>query len=425
QAEINPVLNITPPLEQKEKPEGNSTIENDKEFELDFSRFDRLPLTQENYNFDDEERQRYRESLITAPSTLHEHLLRQLRLFTSAEDERKIGEQIIENFDDNGYLLYPIEEIAKSARAEPSQVKKVLFLIQNFEPIGVGARNLRECLLLQIKARSEENSLAGKIIDKYLPYLEKRKYSYIARKLSTKDEKVSVEKIKKAGETIANLDPKPGRSFNTERTVWLIPEAALSKNKQGYEIIFNDDELPHVIINAKYKQMLKQKDTPEDVKEYLRERLKAAHSLINAVRKRKETIRKIIEEITVVQKDFLDNGGPHFKPLTLEEIAKRIGKHKSTVSRAIAHKYIHTPWGIFELRYFLSSGIRQKNGVCISSKTIKLKMKDFIENESKGKPLTDRKIGDHLKREGISIARRTITKYRQQLKILPSKLRQE
>ncbi|MCG2714032.1 MAG: RNA polymerase factor sigma-54 [Candidatus Omnitrophica bacterium] len=381
-----------------------------------------------NSNSDeDEEKQDYRESLITNPVTLQEHLLRQLHLFANTEDERKTGEFIIENVNDDGYLKISIEEIAKVSQAAPSQVQKVLSLIQTFNPIGVGARDLRECLLLQIKIKGEEKFLAagrqalvGQIVDKYLPYLEKKKFEFLANKL-----KVPVERIKEAIKEIANLEPKPGRSFNTERTVRLIPDAILKRNNDKYEVMLNDWELPSLNLNPKYKRMLEQKDITEDTKEYLKERLGAAKFLINAINNRKETIKKVTETIVYIQKDFLDNGMQNLKPMTLSQIAHLVDKHKSTVSRTVNNKYLQTPDGIFELRHFLSSGVKQENGEFYSSKAIKSKIKDLIENENKENPLTDQEVVNLLKQEGISISRRTIAKYRNQLKILSSKSRRE
>ncbi len=369
---------------------------------------------------EDEDKKQYRESLISTSPTLQEHLSRQLHLFSSSEDERKIGELIIGNINENGYFDCSIDEIAESNRTTKSQVEKVLALIQTFDPIGVGARDLRECLWLQLRTKEEENSLAGLIVDKYLPFLEKKRYGYIAKKL-----KRSVEEIKDAIKEIAKFQPKPGCSFSQEITQRLIPDAILKKNKNGYEVIPNDWELPRFGLSAKYKEMLKKNDTPTEVKEYLQERLKAGRSLIDAVNKRKETIQKILEEIVYAQKDFLDNGVTHFKPLTLSQIADRIGKHKSTVSRAISNKYVHTPYGIFKLRDFINSGVKQENGELFSSKSIKAKIKALIESEKKKKPLSDLEISSCLKQEGIFVSRRTITKYRHQLKILPSKSRRE
>ena len=374
-----------------------------------------------NYNSnEDEEKQDYRESLITNPVTLQEHLLKQLHLLDDTEDERKTGEFIIENIDDDGILRTSIEEIAKVSQVAPSQVQKILSLIQTFDPVGVGARDLRECLLLQIKTKGDENSLAGQIINRYLPYLEKKRFEFIAKKL-----KAPLERIKEAIKEIANLEPRPGRSFNTERTVRLIPDAMLKRNNDKYEVVFNDWELPSLNLNPKYKRMLKQKGVTEDTKEYLKERLGAAKFLINAINKRKETIKKVTEAIVYIQKDFLDNGMQNLKPMTLSQIGNLVGKHKSTVSRTVSNKYLQTPDGIFELRHFLNSGVKQENGEFYSSKAIRAKLKDLIENENKETPLTDQEIVNFLKQDEISVSRRTIAKYRHQLKILPSQSRRE
>jgi len=324
----------------------------------------------------------------------------------------------------------------------------------------VGARDLRECLLLQInpvrkntsldmnfsngvKAKGEENSLAGQIIDKYLPYLEKKRFEFIAKKLSATKlggsaspplaesargvtgGKVSVERIKEAINEIANLEPKPGRSFNTERAVRLIPDAILKRNNDKYEVVLNDWELPSLNLNPKYKRMLKQKDIAEDTKQYLIERFKQAKFLINALNKRKETIQKVTEAIVYIQRDSLDNGMQNLKPMTLAQIANLVGKHKSTVSRTVSNKYLQTPDGIFELRHFLNSGVKQENGEFYSSKAIRAKIKDLIENENKEKPLTDQGVVNLLRQDGISISRRTIAKYRSQLKLLSSQSRKQ
>ncbi len=387
------------------------------------------PPREVNYNFSEED-WNYRESLITKALTLSEHLLQQLQLFANSEDERKIGESVIGNINEDGYLEGSSEEISKSNNYELSKLEKVLNLIQTFDPAGVGARDLRECLLLQLKAKGKEDGLAYRIVDKYLPYLENKRYDYIAKKLSGKSgaassEKISTEKIKEAIKEMASLEPKPGRSFNTEEAVYLIPDAILRKGEKGYEAIFNDRELPRITLNAKYKNMIKQEDAPEDAKTYLKERLQAARTLIDAVRRRNETIQKVIEEIVNTQKGALDNEEINFKPMTLEQIGKRIGKHKSTVSRAVVNKYIQTPSGIVELRSFFNSGVRQINGDLLSSRAIKSKIRALIENEEKERPLTDHEIVASLKKAGISVARRTIAKYRTQLKILSSKSRRK
>lgn len=409
QVEENPLLEI----KDKEMPP------EEVEFDLNYGS-----------NEDEEEKQNYRETLITKTACLSEHLLNQLHLLANSDEERKIGEIIIANIDDNGYLKSSMEEITKSANADVTSCEKVLSLIQTFDPIGVGARDLRECLLLQIKAKRGGNFLVGQIIDKYLPYLERKKFEFIAKKLSAKggsasDGKVSVDKIKEAIKVIAALEPKPGRSFNQDKAVRLIPDVLLKKNNDKYEVVFNDDELPQLNINLNYKRMIKQKDISAETKEYLKKKLESAKFLINAIKSRKQTIQSVSEAIVYLQKGFLDNGMANFKPMTLAQIAKLVSKHKSTVSRAMANKYLQTPDGIFQLRQFLNSKVVQKNGEPLSSKAIKSKTKKLIENENKEKPLTDQEIADILKQERISVSRRTIAKYRKQLKILPFYSRRE
>ncbi|OGW71956.1 MAG: RNA polymerase sigma-54 factor [Omnitrophica bacterium GWA2_41_15] len=374
----------------------------------------------DNSHKSDAEKQDYRESLITYTVNLQQHLLRQLHLLADTEEEHKIGQFIIDNINDDGYLRASIEEIAESAQAVPLQVQKVLSLIQTFDPVGVCARDIRECLLLQIKTKGQENSLAGQVIDKYLHYLEKKRFEFIAKKL-----KVPIERIQEAVKEIANLEPKPGRSFNTERAVRWIPDAILKRNNDKYEVMLNDWELPSLKINPKYKRMLNQKDITEDTKEYLKERLEKGKFLINAINKRKDTIQKVTEAIVYIQEDFLDNGMQNLKSMTLSQIAKLVGKHKSTVSRTVSNKYLQTPDGIFELRHFLNSGVKQENGELYSSKAIKSKIKELINHENKETPLTDQKIVNLLKQDEISISRRAIAKYRHQLKILPSQSRRE
>jgi RNA polymerase sigma-54 factor len=365
----------------------------------------------------EEEKKNYMESLTTKPLTLQEHLLIQLNIYANP-GIYETGETIIGNIDDNGYLKSSTEEIARSLKISVSKVEKVLSLIQTFDPIGAGARDLRECLLLQLKAKKEKNPLTYTIVDKYLHFLEKKRFDYIA-----KGENISIEKIKEALKEIAALEPKPGRSFNAEKTINLIPDVLLKKKGNNYEVIYNDWDLPSIIVNDKYKKMLLQKDISPDTNEYLKEKLKTAYLLINAIRKRKNTIREITKEIVCFQKGFLDKGISDFKPMTLEQIAKRTGKHKSTISRSVTGKYLQTPWGIFELRYFLNSGVKQKDGRIISSKNIKSKIKNLLENENKEKPLTDQKMTEHLNQQGISLTRRTVTKYRKNLKILSSQSR--
>lgn len=369
---------------------------------------------------EDEDSRDYKTSLIVKPATLAEHLLKQLRLLAPSDDLLKIGEHLIGYIDEDGYLSCSLEEIAGTAQTGVKKVQQALCLIQTFDPAGVAARDIRESLLLQLQSRKRQDSLACRIVDKYLPDLEKKKYPLIAQGLG-----VSIQKVRDAIKEIARLEPKPGRRFNTEESVHLVPDAFLKKTSQGYEVQFNDTDLPRLTINKKYQNMIRQKDVPAAAREYLRERVAAARALIYAVKKRRQTIQKVIEAIVVLQNDFLDKGAGHLKPMTLSAVAKLAEKNKSTVSRTLSSKYLHTPWGIMELRYFLNSGIRQSDQTALSSKAVKGEIIKLIQGEKRIKPLSDREIAERLKQKGIGVARRTIAKYRHQLKILSSPSRKQ
>lgn len=373
-----------------------------------------------------EGKQQYKETLITKPTTLFEHLSIQLPLVTQSGQQQKIGESIIGNLDDNGYLRISLTEIAQKLKTSKSKVEKMLALVQTLDPSGIGARNLRECLLIQLyRTKKSKNSLCYQIVDKYLYLLEKKRFNFIAKKLSSSDKKVSVEKVKQTVGEIAKLEPKPGRSLAPEKRMALIPDVLLKKNRDKFEIVFNDWELPRIKLNRKYRKMLEQKDTPCEARQFLKEKLTAAKKLIEATKKRKQTILDVTETIIQIQNDFFKFGKSYFKPMNLSSVAKIINKHKSTVSRTVTEKYLQTPSGIFELRSFLNSAITQKNGKFLSSKMIKEKIKIMVGKENKQKPLTDQQIHKLLKTEKMEVSRRAIAKYRSQLKILPSQSRKE
>lgn len=374
---------------------------------------------------EDEKKLQYQKELITQAPTLQEYLLEQLHQNVKLKKEIEIGEFVIGNIDENGYFTGSVKEGALKFKVNPAEIERILSLIQTFDPAGIGARNLRECLLLQLKRTPKKASLEHKIINKHLLLLEKRKYEDIAKALSVKKVKISIEEIKEAIKEIAKLNPKPGLTFSNEKTKYIIPDAVIRKKENGYEVLLNEGEFPRITINKKYQMMLKEKNTAEETRNYLKERLSAAQTLLSALLKRKETIQKITEIIIHIQKDFLNKKEAGLLPLTLEQIARQAGRHKSTICRAISNKYIQTPHGIFQLRYFINPGVKQKDGEPLSSTAIKSKIAKLIKNENKRKPLTDRKINAILKQERITISRRVIAKYRKQLKIPSSKLRQK
>ncbi len=372
----------------------------------------------ERYDPDQENRRRYRENIATKAPTLSEHLMMQLDIFFQSDAQKTIGEIIIDNIDKNGYLQASLGEIALDLNIRIEDAEETLPLIQSFSPIGVGARSLSECLLLQLKHKGKEFSLAGEIVKTYLTDLEKKQFKKIAKSLG-----VSIDEVKSAFQEILRLEPKPGRSFGKERPRYITPDILLYSSEDGYKIEINNEGMPEFRISPYYKKLLRNKNTPEETTRYLRKKLNQALWLVKAAEHRSTTIRRVTECIIKIQKDFLDNGPDFIKPLTLKEVAQSVGVSESTVSRIVANKYIHTPHGLYKLRRFFSGKIKQNNGEALSIESIKTRIKELIYDEKNSKPLSDESIVRILLSEGINVARRTVTKYRKLLKILPSNLR--
>jgi len=357
-------------------------------------------------------------SAIRSP-TIQEHLTGQLRLSTSVQEEFLIGEHIIGCIDDNGYLQTSVAEIAKALEVSLLEAEKVLALIQSFDPVGVGARNLKECLLLQIKSRRLEHSTPAKIIENYLEKLEKRKYRDIANALS-----VPLEEVYAAVNIISTLEPKPGKSLSAERASYITPDIFLKKMDGEYVIILNDEEIPRLKLNKQYKKMLREKGGDESTQKYLKGMLSSAIWLMRNVEYRKKTIYKVTEAIVNSQKEFLDKGLPYLKPMTLQEVANAISMHESTVSRITSNKYIDTPQGLFELKYFFTRGMKNdKEGRVVSVEVVKETINRLIEKESPDNPVTDSQIRKEILSMGINMSIRTVTKYRDELKQLPANMR--
>ncbi len=295
---------------------------------------------------------------------------------------------------------------------------KVLSLIQSFDPSGVGAKNLKECLLIQLKNQGKEDTLEAKIIAEHLKDLEKRRYARITKRLG-----VSLDKVTKAAKVISRLEPKPGRNFSPEKNHPIIPELILKKIDGEYYIITNDGDLPRLRVSPLYRKLMKKENSELEARRYLMEKFKSAMWVIKSIEQRRKTIRRVTECIVKKQREFLDKGIEYLKPCTLSEIAKEIGMHESTVSRVTTNKYIDTPQGTFELKFFFTGEIITKDNGSLSSRSIRAKIRELIEAEDKQHPLSDIKIAKILLNQGINIARRTIAKYRESLKILPSTMR--
>ena len=400
----------------------------DEEFQQEFEELARLDEEWRDYfqqtqvkhrSRDDEEARRkfFMESL-TQDQSLQEHLINQLAYTELVDFDRQIGEMIIGCIDDDGYLTTSLEELAASAGFDLTHLTTILGIIQEFDPIGVGSRDLRECLLSQIFRLGKSDSIEAEVVDKYLKELGARKYQEIARAL-----KISVEEVQSIAQFIGTLEPKPGRSFSSESTTYVLPEIEIRKSKGVFVVITNDDQLPHLRISRHYRRLMEDKNTSTEVRSYIRDKIRAADFLIKSIDQRQQTIRNIAEEIVKVQEEFFEHGVSHLKPLTMAEVANVLGIHETTVSRAIANKYMSTPQGVFEMKYFFTPGFKTQDGTSVSNKTIKDTLLQLVANENPSKPLSDQAMAEALKEKGIKVARRTIAKYREELQILPSHMR--
>jgi RNA polymerase sigma-54 factor len=368
---------------------------------------------------DDKELPSYDQTLTRLPS-LSDHLLWQLHLTSSETNLVKGGEWIIGNLDDDGYLRATLEELAQQSGIPLKDMEQALDLIQSFDPVGVGARDLRECLLIQVKQLDLQGTLVEKIVQGHLSDLEKRKYPSIAKTLN-----VTPQEVMEASQIIIHeLEPKPGRPFLSTDTNYVVPDVYIIKVEDRYVVQLNDEGLPRVRINPYYRKLLNRKEAIDKVtKDYVEERLRSAQWLIKGMEQRNKTIYKVAESIVKFQQDFLDQGISRLKPMVLKDVAEDIGMHESTISRVTTNKYMHTPQGIFPMKYFFTTGFAAGTGTEISSLTVKDAIQKMIKEEDPSTPLKDQQIVDSLKSRGIDIARRTVAKYREELRIPPTSVR--
>jgi len=360
------------------------------------------------------------ENFISHKTTLYSHLMWQLQVGDFDEAQREIGEYIIGNIDSNGYLKASIDNIIQSAHRSRKEVLQILYSIHEFDPIGVGARDNRECLLIQLRFQGLGGSIAEKILTDHMKHLEKKKYNQIAKSLG-----VSLDNVLHAVSCIASLEPKPGRFYTDEETIYVIPDVYVYKIGDEFLIVLNEDGLPKLRISSFYKEVLLKKDTKSsNTREYIRDKLKSASWLIKSIQQRQKTIYKVSESILKFQKEFFESGPSNLRPMVLRDVAEDIQMHESTVSRVMNNKYMYTPFGIFVLKYFLNSTIQSVDGIDkIGSLSVKEMLKKIIREEDKSKPFSDQEIVNILGRSNIDIARRTVAKYRETLKILPSNQR--
>ena len=359
------------------------------------------------------------ENTLSATATLADHLDWQLRMTSMSDKTQEIGVAIIGNIDEHGYLQATIEELCEMGQYSPDEVAGALSIVQGFDPVGVGARDLKECLLLQIaKLELGETPLAAMVSD-HLDHLQNHRFNEIAKAM-----KLPLDDVIHHCEIIRRLDPQPGSKFVTEKSHYVTPDVYVVKVDGKYEIVLNEDRLPQLRISSVYRRMLENKsDDNQATREYVKDKLRSALWLIKSVDQRQKTIYKVANSIVRQQHEFLDNGVEHLRPLVLRDVAIDIGMHESTVSRVVANKYIHTPQGVSPMKYFFHSGIASIGGDHVSSVTIKQRIKKIVEEENPKKPLADSKIVRILEDEGLVLARRTIAKYREELRIPPSNQR--
>lgn len=410
-------------------PETDSIIENDLP-EIDITKDDFGDIDWKEY-FEDREIENSewekpieddrRDNSPASEESLQDHLLWQLRMSDITEKEYEIGEAIIGEINDDGYLTEDINELAKELGYEIAEVEKVLNIIQGFDPTGVGARDLRECLLIQLKQLNLEGTIPYRIIDEgYLKELEANKYPQIAKNLG-----VSIDLVKDAVKIISSLEPKPGRQYSPVKNEYIIPDVIVEKVDGKYTVMMNDFG-PRLTISPYYKNILTSGEPlQEDAKKYIQSQIESASWFLESLERRRKTILKVTEAIFDVQKDFLEKGPQYLKPLVLRDVADAVGIHEGTVSRVVNNRYVQTPQGIFELKHFFSSGISTKDGQMTSSTSVKEMIKSLIDSEDPKNPLSDNEIEIILKKKGLNIARRTIAKYRKELNIPSSSKRKQ
>jgi len=353
------------------------------------------------------------ETFLSTPVTLADHLRSQLSVMVLDGRVRDAADLIIGNLDENGYLAAPLEELVVPGEAEREDLEAALKVVQSLDPAGVGARDVRECLLLQLESRNARGGLAWQIVDNHLKLVETRQLKELARLLDRPLEQVQI-----ADHVIRTLDPRPGLRYSGPGARVVEPDVLIFKEGDDYVIELNDDDLPQLRLNRDYRKMLDRTQEPDkDVRNYVKERYASAIQLMKNIEQRKQTIQKVCQAIVGRQRDFLDHGIDHLKPMMIKDVAEEIGVHPSTVSRAVANKFAHTPQGVFELRYFFSEAVQGPQGSATPLLLLKRRVKKMISEEDPAHPLTDEQITARLQQEGIHVTRRTVAKYREDMKI--------
>ncbi len=357
-------------------------------------------------------------------TTLAESLLEQLRFLSLENGQLELAEFLVGSLDDRGWLATPLEVVAQSTGRSSEDCEQALKVIQSLEPVGIGARDLRECLLIQLHARQEEGTQPWQIIHDHFDHLVNRRFPEIARQL-----KCTVEAIQAAADVIATLNPRPGLQVSSEDPKYVVPDLLVERVDEEYVVLLNDRNVPRLRISSAYESILRdmrradKNSSDGKTKEYIQGKLNSARWLIQTIEQRRRTMIKVMNCIIREQREFFDRGIAFLRPLTLQQVARQIDMHESTVSRVCSGKYVQTPRGVFELKFFFSSGLETEDGEDVSARTAKELIKTLIDEENKKEPLSDQRIAELLHEKGLRIARRTVAKYREQLSILPARFR--
>ncbi len=423
--ETNPTIE----LELSEPTVEDKQAERD-EFQEEFERLSKLDDEWRDYmaqsssysarSAEDEERRQFFFDSLVKEETLQQHLLEQVQSSDLSESDKQVAELIIGNIDERGFLQSSPEEIANNTGMDAADLTRVLEFVQTFHPIGVGSRDLQECLLIQLRRLGKEQSLEFRMVEKHMDDLGKRRFPEIARRLGT-----TSEMVQRAANFIATLDPKPGQIFAADPNNYVLPDVTVEKIGGDWNISLNGDQIPHLRISNTYKDLMSKDSNGTEVKDYIRDKIRSGKFLIKSIHQRQQTISNISHEIVARQKEFLEFGASALKPLTMVQIADAVGVHETTVSRAISGKYIATPHGVFDMKYFFTPGYQTAGGESMSNTSVKGAIAELVKVEDTKSPLSDKEIVEILSQRGIPIARRTVAKYRNELNILPSNMRKQ
>jgi len=409
------------PTEPERTPEVQGNGEGADEFDWEnyLENSNLIPFQRQSHE-DGDERPSF-ENFLSKRTTLTDHLQWQLQLSRFTDEEHEAGTWIIGNLDEDGYLKISLEDICSETNLPAELVERVLRKIQQFDPVGVAARDLKECLLIQLEQISPRDTLAEKIVSEHLSLLKNRNYPAIAKRIG-----VSLDRVNRAAHLISKLDPKPGKAFGGEVIQEIIPDVYVYKVEGDYVIYLNDEGIPRLRVNSLYRDILNgSRLTPDGDRRYIQDKLRSALWLIRSIHQRQRTIYKVTKSIVIFQREFLDKGIQFLKPLVLRDVAEDIQMHESTISRVTHNKYVHTPQGIYELKFFFNAGITSTQGETMASESVKNLVREIIAKEDPRKPYSDEKLVQILQGMNIHIARRTVSKYREMMKILSSNERRK